>query len=250
MLIHFYFLLYTRRLKRVLENTIFDVTQGTENLKVVVAGLSNAYTHYITTHEEYQKQRYEAASTIFGPHTLRAYLEQFAYLTEKMLNNEKVDNGTPPRNLENVQLSFKPGVLFDKPHLGYNFGDCLLQPPSIVYKGCAVTVRFVAGHPRNDLMQDNTYLAVEKYNAASKSWTTVLRDNDWETEFEWIRTNIILGESEVEIRWFVPQNQESGTYRISHFGAHKTLLKGHIKYYSGVTNSFEVSIVFSHTIAH
>ena len=52
------------------------------------------------------------------------------------------------------------------------------------------------------------------------------------------------GESEVEIRWFVPQNQESGTYRISHFGAHKTLLKGHIKYYSGVTNSFEVSIVF------
>ena len=53
--------------------------------------------------------------------------------------------------------------------------------------------RFVAGHPRNDLMQDNTYLAVEKYNAASKSWTTVLRDNDWETEFEWIRTNTILG---------------------------------------------------------
>ena len=42
-------------------------------------------------------------------------------------------------------------------------------------------------------MQDNTYLAVEKYNAASKSWTTVLRDNDWETEFEWIRTNTILG---------------------------------------------------------
>ena len=52
----------------------------------MVTGLSNAYTHYITTHEEYQKQRYEAASTIFGPHTLRAYLEQYAYLTEKMLN--------------------------------------------------------------------------------------------------------------------------------------------------------------------
>jgi len=230
-----------RRLKRVLENTIFDVTQGSENLKVIVAGLSNAYTHYITTHEEYQRQRYEAASTIFGPHTLRAYLEQYAYLTEKMLNNEKVDNGTPPPNLENDQLSFVPGVLFDNPPVGYNFGDCLLQPPSISHKGDVVTVRFVAGHPRNDLMQDNTYLAVEKYNAASKSWTTVLRDNDWETEFEWIRTNTILGESEVEIRWFVPQNQESGTYRISHFGAHKTLLKGHIKYYSGVTNSFEIT---------
>ena len=104
-----------------------------------------------------------------------------------------------------------------------------------------VTVRFVAGHPRNDLMQDNTYLAVEKYDAASKSWTTVLRDNNRETEFEWIITNTILDESEVEIRWFVPQNQESCIYRISHFGAHKTFLKGHIKYYSGVTNPFEAS---------
>ena len=53
--------------------------------KVVLAGLSNIYTHYITTFEEYQGQRYEAASTIYGPHTLRAYQEQFAYLTEKLV---------------------------------------------------------------------------------------------------------------------------------------------------------------------
>ena len=79
-------LFFFRRLKRSLEKTISEVTQGTENLKVVIAGLSNAYTHYITTFEEYQRQRYEAASTIFGPHTLRAYMEQYAYLTEKMLN--------------------------------------------------------------------------------------------------------------------------------------------------------------------
>ena len=79
-------LFFFRRLKRSLENKISEVTQGTENLKVVIAGLSNAYTHYITTFEEYQRQRYEAASTIFGPHTLRAYMEQYTYLTEKMLN--------------------------------------------------------------------------------------------------------------------------------------------------------------------
>jgi hypothetical protein len=41
-----------------------------------LAGLSNTYTHYITTFEEYEKQRYEAASTIYGPHTLLAYLQQ------------------------------------------------------------------------------------------------------------------------------------------------------------------------------
>ena len=55
--------------------------------------------------------------------------------------NEKVDNGTPPPNLENDQVKLAPGVLFDKPPRGYNFGDCLLQPPSISHKGDVVTVR-------------------------------------------------------------------------------------------------------------
>ena len=62
-------------------------------------------------------------------------------------------------------------------------------------------------------MQDLSYLHVEKYDTTTNSWNIILRDNDWETEFEWIRTNTILGESEVEVRWFVPEDQEPGTYR-------------------------------------
>ena len=58
--------------------------------------------------------------------------------------------------------------------------------------------------------------------------------------FEWIRTNVILGESEVEIRWFVPDTQAPGIYRITHFGNQKDLLKGTILPYSGSTNEFEV----------
>ena len=34
---------------------------------VVVAGPANAYSHYIATPEEYSVQRYEGASTIYGP---------------------------------------------------------------------------------------------------------------------------------------------------------------------------------------
>ena len=34
---------------------------------VVVAGPSNTYAHYVATREEYSVQRYEGASTIFGP---------------------------------------------------------------------------------------------------------------------------------------------------------------------------------------
>ncbi len=42
---------------------------------VVIAGLTNTYASYIATYEEYQVQRYEGASTIFGPHTLDAYIQ-------------------------------------------------------------------------------------------------------------------------------------------------------------------------------
>ena len=74
-------------MKRVIENTVSKIEdiKETYDFKVVLAGLSNVYTHYITTFQEYQLQKYEAASTIFGPHTLNAYLDQYAYLTEKLL---------------------------------------------------------------------------------------------------------------------------------------------------------------------
>ena len=74
-------------MKRIIENTVSKILdiKGKAGFKVVIAGLSNVYTHYITTFEEYQMQKYEAASTIFGPHTLNAYLDQYAYLTERLL---------------------------------------------------------------------------------------------------------------------------------------------------------------------
>lgn len=38
-----------------------------EDAYVVLAGPANTYGHYITTPEEYGVQRYEGASTLFGP---------------------------------------------------------------------------------------------------------------------------------------------------------------------------------------
>ncbi len=46
-----------------------------EDVRVVIAGLANTYSSYVTTFEEYGAQRYEGASTIFGPHTLDAYIQ-------------------------------------------------------------------------------------------------------------------------------------------------------------------------------
>ena len=53
--------------------------------KVIISGLCNVYTHYITTFEEYQRQRYEAASTLYGPLTLLAHMDQYKYLLENLI---------------------------------------------------------------------------------------------------------------------------------------------------------------------
>ena len=66
---------------------------GMEGIVPVLAGLSNVYSHYITTWDEYQVQRYEAASTIFGPHTCAAYRQQYTFLVEAILNVSTLRRG-------------------------------------------------------------------------------------------------------------------------------------------------------------
>lgn len=74
-----------RRLRKIVKKAIMKSPEYDGNEPyVVIAGLSNVYTHYITTFEEYQKQRYEAASTLYGQHTLGAYLAKYEELATAM----------------------------------------------------------------------------------------------------------------------------------------------------------------------
>lgn len=89
-----------RRLRNTVRKTLLD-NGFTSNVTVVIAGLSNTYSDYVTTFEEYQVlqtllgrssfefayniasvqvQRYEGASTDYGPYTLDAYLQEFGKL--------------------------------------------------------------------------------------------------------------------------------------------------------------------------
>lgn len=58
--------------------------------------------------------------------------------------------------------------------------------------------------------------------------------------FYWHRTNSLFGESQATIIWDIPKDATRGTYRIRHFGAHKSLLQA-VKSYVGVSNEFQVA---------
>lgn len=53
---------------------IFGTTSSKDEIVPLVAGPANTYAHYVTTFEEYAAQRYEGASTMYGPHQLSAYI--------------------------------------------------------------------------------------------------------------------------------------------------------------------------------
>jgi hypothetical protein len=51
-----------------------QVRRDTKAQEVLLIGLANEYYGYVTTHEEYQEQEYEGASTLFGPESGACYL--------------------------------------------------------------------------------------------------------------------------------------------------------------------------------
>ena len=226
-----------RRVREAVLSEANRLSSG-EAWKVVLSGLSNAYSSYVVTPEEYQVQRYEAASTIFGPHTLPAYIQQYILLTHHAVKESKLPpTGLQPPYLLPKQISLKPGVVYDGIPFGKKFGDVIYDVNPRYSVGEQVYCSFYAANPRNNLQQERSFLTIERKD--TDHWFILATDADWETKFYWHRTNSIFGESKATITWDIPLNTTRGIYRIRHFGASKSLLQT-IRPYIGVTSEFEV----------
>lgn len=232
---------HDRRRNQVLSRPKRAYSMANE-IKVVLSGLSNVYTSYITTLEEYEVQRYEGASTLYGPHTLQAYINQFSRLATELVGDSSLHpNDLQPPDLTKSLFTMKVGVLFDGAQHGRPFGGLINDANSSRLYSCQETVSasFVAGNPRNDLRQEDSFLYVDKY-AGNGTWLPVASDASWETKFIWERTNTIMGESRATIVWDIPPNCMPGVYKIRHYGAHKSLLQT-VSQYWGQSSPFRVA---------
>ncbi|XP_035670506.1 neutral ceramidase-like isoform X2 [Branchiostoma floridae] len=227
-----------RRLRDTVQRAV--LSKGLpDDTEVVIAGLSNTYADYITTYEEYQVQRYEGASTIYGPHTLAAFQQLYSQLAQDMVMEEAIDVGPSPPNLLSRQLSFLPPVVMDTTPLFRHFGEVIDDAGSTYHTGETVSVRFHSAHPRNNLQLDGTFLTVER-KKDDGTFEVVHNDASWDTMFKWKRTNPVLGYSEATVTWTISPDTPSGTYRIRHFGHSKNLL-GEITPFVGSSRQFTVS---------
>ncbi|XP_070501722.1 neutral ceramidase [Chironomus tepperi] len=221
-----------RRLRSEIQ--LFSKSRNNE-FQSILCGLSNIYTSYVTTPEEYDIQRYEGASTIFGPHTLTIYINRFIKLLDAMMRDKTIDPGPMPINQDTKQISLVTKVYYDGYAIGSGFGYVINQPKRSYRRGDLVSVSFVAGNPRNNLMTDSSYFYVERI--VNDEWMIVATDANWETKFKWTRISMILGRSEIEFLWDIPETALSGEYRIRHRGYYAYILGG-VYPYQGSTNHF------------
>ncbi|KAK5108333.1 hypothetical protein LTR62_008429 [Meristemomyces frigidus] len=189
---------------------------------VVLGGPANTYTHYITTREEYAIQRYEGASTLYGPWTLDAYINRTLAFLPSLFGSSSasgsdpstVHGPQPPINTNN-SLSFIRPVVVDSTPWFKSFGAIKTDVHTSYKAGDTVTATFVAANPRNNLRLGGTFAAVEMWGWRDgvQAWWRVRDDGDWSLVFEWERTSSALGTSEATVSW--EMGWETGGWRES-----------------------------------
>ncbi|KAI0919399.1 hypothetical protein AcV7_006148 [Taiwanofungus camphoratus] len=212
-----------------------------EDAYVVIAGPANTYAHYVTTREEYGVQRYEGASTVFGPFTLESYIDKYRslvpYLAADVTRSPPSDPAPP--DLTSKLISLQIPVVQDNPPLSRSFGDVLTDVRATPYHaGETVATQFVGANPRNNLRLEGTFLTVD--HLVDGQWTPVRSDSHPSTTFQWSRTNVPFGVSTVNITWSIEPATPTGTYRLSYYGDAKPLV-GSIATFVGRSSNFTVA---------
>lgn len=226
----------------------------------------------LTWWSQHRIQRYEGASTLYGPHTLAAYINVTLSLVPYLgASSTGVPHpGPSPPDNSNRSLSFIPGVVYDRPPFFKSFGDVVANPEPIIHRGESASAVFVGANPRNNLRLERSYAVVEKLlytkistessttyhlesdqelirekrsmqkqSTEAKQWQVVRDDSDWYLVFRWRRTSELLATSEATITWETEQWAEPGTYRLKYYGDAKAI-SGTVTQFEGTSGEFRV----------
>ncbi|KAL4188476.1 hypothetical protein AMTRI_Chr08g202510 [Amborella trichopoda] len=233
-----------RRLRDAVKTALINGGNGDfdGNMYVVIAGLTNSYSQYVTTLEEYQIQRYEGASTLYGPHTLSAYIQEFNKLATALTSGRPASPGPQPPDLLNKQISLLPPVVVDMTPPGTSFGDMDTDVPknASFKRGDKVVASFWSACPRNDLLTEGSFAVVEKLSETdNKTWVPSYDDDDFCLRFKWGRPSRFSTHSYATLEWYIRQNAVPGVYRLTHYGAAKRIF-GSIHHFTGSSSAFVV----------
>jgi neutral ceramidase len=226
-----------RRLRALLLEELAPVGIDT----VIIGSLTNDFVHYLTTREEYASQQYEGASTIYGPWSLAAVMQETRRLALSMVQDTQPAPGPEYPDVAPLLLRV-PYIPLDPVAPG-GFGSVVEDVPATATPGETVTAIFRAGHPRNDLRLQDSFVYAEQQQADG-TWVAVARDRDPELLFVWAPLVVppvaldlpLAGPSNAEVQWRIPRDIAPGTYRLRHVG--RAVPGGD---YEGISSPFTVT---------
>lgn len=247
-----------RRLRNAVRKILEEgkLVKPGQQIYIAISGLTNTYSSYTTTYEEYQAQRYEAASTIFGPHTLDGYIQEFSRLAKDLVSGQPSVAGPNPPDLSDKLIQLMPEPKFDRVADDKNFGDVVegKDAQSTYKSGDLVSVQFHAANPRNNQRVEGSYLTVEYTTPDAKVWKTFLNDADWATKFFWLAGKedpLDLGLTKLSVATLswkidpkdIPEAATAAgtTFRICYHGDHKVAKLAKVIPFSGCSSTFSIS---------
>ena len=209
---------------------------GIRQDQVIVQGYTNSYAHYMTTPEEYTAQDYEGGATVFGRWQLPAVEQIVTELAQAMRDGKPVDPGREEGDLTGkIPASPTGNFPIDLPAPGTAFGQLTAPVAATIGRGTQARASFSGANPNNDLRRNDTYLTVERRTGGG--WTRVADDGDWDTKIYFDNAGPITG---VRITWDVPQDAQTGTYRITYRGSSRAI-GGTVTPFTGTSNEFAVT---------
>ena len=236
-----------RRMKEVLMETLEPAGIN----EIVFSTLTNSYSQYVTTREEYAAQNYEGSTVLFGPWSGAALTQELDKLCQALVDGTPAAIGpsAPDKSGDPIikTSAAATGVVRD----AGSFGTVLNDVNSEYSYGETVTAVFQAACPRNipELKRSGT---LEKYfdpesfaymevqlKDENGEWQTLLTEADPYTTFKWERQGASLSSySQITFTWLL-KDAEPGIYRFRYNGVARNLL-GRYTSFSGVSGEFTV----------
>lgn len=255
-----------RRFRDIVRRAIPDAKH------VIVAGYTGDYVNYVTTREEYESQQYEGASTLFGPWTQAAYMQEFARLAADLAADRPSETASPPVD---VRGAVKPTPLetdFDLEPPGSKLGAVAQDAQPRYKRGELAGASFWTGNPINGYRPGRHFVAIDRQTAKSATdpddWTPVFRDGDWELKCRWSQpsldesasakekgddaspptarvpnfsaTKVLPDAHLVSVEFAIPADLPAGTYRIRHLGQFKTKSDPELHAFTATSRPFVV----------
>ena len=166
--------------------------------RVVVSGLANEYLNYFTTPQEYDRQHYEGASTIFGELSSVFLQEKLTELARRLVSGRPAQRAYPFDARNGVVANAKP---FSS---GAPSGQIVANPRSTYPRLEHARVSWKGGRRGFDRPLDRAFVTVQRKDG--ERWRTAARDLG--LEILWRVEGRRYGAS-----WEIPRMQPSGTYR-------------------------------------